>query len=149
DGVTSAPAPLMPSAAAAGPRRHVLYIEDEPLNVVLMRELFESRPDWSLHIAVNGEQGLQMAHSLRPDMLLIDMNRRDMSGLQVLPRRRADPATAGLPCVALSADAMQEQIDAARTAGFDDYWTKPIDVARLVDMLGDVLEAHRAMRPMP
>ncbi|WP_341887777.1 PAS domain-containing protein [Variovorax sp. YR752] len=117
-------------AASATPRT-VLYIEDEPLNALLMREVFRLRPSWSLHVAGTGHEGLTRAVELRPDAVLIDMNLPDMNGAEVVRRLRADAATRPLRCIALSADVMAEQIEAALAAGFDDYWTKPIDV-RLV-----------------
>lgn len=116
--------------------RNVLYIEDEPLNVVLMQEIFKAQPAWTLHVARDGSEGVEMALRLRPDLALIDMNLPDFNGLEVLRRLRARPETRELRCVALSADAMAEQIAVARAAGFDDYWTKPIDLAHLLDAVG-------------
>ena len=110
----------------------MLYIEDERLNVVLMEEVFRTRPQWVLHIAEDGAEGLQLARQLRPDLLLIDMNLPDMNGLALIRALRSDPATLPLRCIALSADAMSEQIDAALAAGFDEYWTKPIDVPKML-----------------
>jgi PAS domain S-box-containing protein len=133
----TAPMPLHPGLPQA--QRTVLYIEDEPLNVLLMEEVFRLRPAWRLEVATDGTQGLQRARPLQPDLLLIDMNLPDMGGLQVIQRLRGDAATAGLRCIAFSADAMREQIDAAMAAGFDDYWTKPIDVARVLELLGQTL----------
>ncbi|CAN5921120.1 hypothetical protein BH11PSE8_BH11PSE8_35420 [soil metagenome] len=128
----TAPTSLDDAAPTDSPRRAVLYIEDEPLNVLLMQEVFRNSDAWTLHIARNGTQGLKAARSLLPDLLLIDINLPDMSGIHIVQALRANPATAALHCIALSADAMQEQIAAARQAGFDDYWTKPIDVARVM-----------------
>ncbi len=123
---------LAPVAPAA---RNVLYIEDEPLNVILMQEVFRTREGWTLHVAEDGARGLQMAHAMKPDLLLIDMNLPDTNGLAIIGKLRSDPATAGLRCVAFSADAMREQIEAARAAGFDDYWTKPIDLKKVLGLL--------------
>jgi CheY-like chemotaxis protein/anti-sigma regulatory factor (Ser/Thr protein kinase) len=141
-----------PAAASAGPldeappqgrreaaARQLIYIEDEPLNVVLMQELFRARPHWQLRVACDGRQGLAMARQHAVDLVLVDMNLPDMNGLQVLQRLRADPATAGLRCIALSADAMPEQVSRALAAGFDGYWTKPIDVQRLLQELDQLL----------
>jgi len=125
------PAAGTPPEAATVPRC-VLYIEDEPLNALLMQEVFRLRPAWTLHIAGTGCEGLERAAALRPDLLLIDMNLPDMNGAEVVQRLRAAPATAGLRCIALSADVMAAQITAARAAGFDDYWTKPIDVREVL-----------------
>jgi CheY-like chemotaxis protein len=110
----------------------VLYIEDEALNVLLMQEVFRAQSAWTLHVAEDGEAGVQAALRLRPDLILIDMNLPDINGLEVLRRLRAHPDTRALRCIAVSADAMQEQIRAARAAGFDDYLTKPIDLTRLL-----------------
>jgi PAS domain S-box-containing protein len=124
-----------PSAGGRAGVRRVLYIEDEPLNVVLMEEVFRTRPGWQLQVAVDGAQGLAMAQATRPHLLLIDMNLPDMSGREVIERLRADRRTRRLRCIAFSADAMREQIDAALAAGFDGYWTKPIDLRRIVELL--------------
>jgi CheY-like chemotaxis protein/anti-sigma regulatory factor (Ser/Thr protein kinase) len=120
------------AATANGPRRSVLYIEDERLNVVLMEEVFRTRPEWALSIAEDGAEGLQMARELRPHLVLIDMNLPDTTGLALIRTLRSDPATLPLRCIAVSADAMREQIDAALAAGFDEYWTKPIDLPRML-----------------
>lgn len=125
-----AAAPAAPQAeAAAGasskPKR-ILYVEDESLNQLLFKEVVRSRPHWQLHLADDGASGLALASELQPDLMLIDINLPDTSGLALLARLRADERTRALHCVALSADAMAEQIDAALRAGFEDYWTKPI-----------------------
>jgi PAS domain S-box-containing protein len=120
--------------------RSVLYIEDEPLNVLLMEEVFRGQPQWRLEVARDGRRGVERALQVLPDLLLVDMNLPDMNGLQVVAALRSEPATANLLCIALSADALPEQIAAARAGGFDDYWTKPIDVARLLAALGRAIE---------
>jgi signal transduction histidine kinase/ActR/RegA family two-component response regulator len=127
--------PQSAQTAPPGPQRQVLYIEDERLNVVLMEELFRTRPEWALSIAEDGAEGLQMARALRPHLVLIDMNLPDTTGLALIRSLRSDPATLPLTCIALSADAMSEQIEAALAAGFDEYWTKPIDVSRMLQDL--------------
>jgi PAS domain S-box-containing protein len=128
--------PVAPAAA----QKHVLYIEDEPLNVMLMQEVFKGRPQWRLSVASDGAGGLAAAREQAPDLLLIDMNLPDTGGLALIRRLRDDARTAGLRCIALSADAMQPQIDAALAAGFDDYWTKPINVARVLDAVAKAME---------
>ena len=132
---TAAATPQDAQAAAPGPQRSVLYIEDERLNVVLMEEVFRTRPEWALSIAEDGAEGLQMARMLRPHLVMIDMNLPDTTGLALIRTLRSDPVTLPLRCIALSADAMSEQIEAALAAGFDEYWTKPIDVSRMLQDL--------------
>ena len=75
----------------------------------------------------------------QPALMLLDMQLPDIDGLEVLRRLRADPATAAIRCVALSANAMHEDVQRARAAGFDDYWTKPIDLPRFLDALDRLL----------
>lgn len=135
------PAPVKAPAPPATPRQ-VLYVEDEPLNVLLMQEIFKARPAWTLHVACTGAEGLAAAQQWQPDLALIDMNLPDINGLELLRRLRALPQTRALRCIALSADAMTDQIAAARAAGFEDYWTKPIDLTHLLDALGQALEAR-------
>jgi len=135
----TAPDEPAPAAAAPAPARRVIYVEDEPLNQVLVEEMFRARPQWQLEIAPDGRSGLAKATGAPPDLMLIDMNLPDTNGLALLKCLRAEPALRGLRCVALSADAMSEQIDAARAAGFDDYWTKPIDVPRMLRALDALL----------
>jgi PAS domain S-box-containing protein len=142
-GPVSLLSPLSTPAALEGAGiepRSVLYIEDEPLNVLLMEEVFRGQPQWRLEVARDGRRGVERALQALPDLLLVDMNLPDMNGLQVVAALRAEPATANLLCIALSADALPEQIAAARAGGFDDYWTKPIDVARLLAALGRAIE---------
>ena len=122
--------------------REVLYIEDEPLNAVLMEEVFRTQPQWHLRLAEDGAAGLRVARETLPDLVLIDMNLPDMNGLTLIRRLRADPLTRRLCCIALSADAMRDQIEAAMAAGFDDYWTKPIDVHRVLADLLRLLAQH-------
>jgi signal transduction histidine kinase/ActR/RegA family two-component response regulator len=132
--VAGTPAERAPVPSSA--RVHqVLYIEDEPLNVVLMQEIFRGHAQWQLHVARDGGEGVEMARTLRPDLALVDMNLPDFNGLEVLRQLRADELTRAMPCIALSADAMVEQIETALAAGFDDYWTKPIDLAGLMPAL--------------
>lgn len=130
-----------PSPAAQ--ERHVLYIEDQPLNVMLMEELFRSEPQWRLHIATDGASALEALQTLRPDLMLIDMHLPDTDGHQLLQaiKARSEGGKPVAPCIALSADAMPEQIEQARQSGFDDYWTKPIDVAVVLTQLHRWLKA--------
>jgi CheY-like chemotaxis protein len=86
------------------------------------------RPGCELRVAQDGTSGLAAARSERPALVLIDLNLPDISGHEVLAQLRADPATRALRCVALTADAMPANVERARAAGFDDFWSKPIEV---------------------
>ena len=131
-----APAPAAPAPAPAPsqvppPREGrplVLYIEDEPVNALLVQHIMGLRPDCALLLAQDGAAGLAAARAQRPALVLIDLNLPDMSGHEVLAQLRADPATRALRCVALTADAMPANVERARAGGFDDFWSKPIEV---------------------
>ncbi len=128
----TAPAPLAP--ADDRPRR-VLYIEDNPVNQVLMEGMLAHRPGIALLQAERPEDGLALALDARPDLVLLDIQLPGMDGFEVLRRLRAHPATREIPVVAVSANAMPADIDAARRAGFDDYLTKPLELPRLLEQV--------------
>ena len=123
------------SAGAATPAGVVLYIEDNPVNQMLVEQLLAR---WSAVLLVQAEEGangIELARLLRPDLVLLDMQLPDMDGLAVLDSLSADPATRDLTVVALSASAMPESVTQARAHGASDYWTKPLDFDRfLADM---------------
>ncbi|MET0520144.1 MAG: response regulator [Burkholderiaceae bacterium] len=119
----------------------VLYIEDDRLNIVLMEEVFRTLPGWQLRCAEDGAQALEMlGKGPRPDLVLVDMNLPDMNGLTLLRRLGDDASMGPLRCVALSADDQADQVQAAREAGFCDYWVKPIDVRRIAQALRNALQ---------
>lgn len=105
----------------------LLYIEDNPVNVMIVQELAERRPGLRFHSAPDGETGLRLAAELAPALILLDMQLPDLHGLDVMERLRHDSRTRRIPCIALSANAMPEDIRQALVSGFADYWTKPLD----------------------
>jgi hypothetical protein len=150
-----APAPAERQPTAATPdrpplpdglppaRARLLYIEDNPVNALLVRELLAAQEGIDLEIAVDGRSGLERARAWQPDLILLDMQLPDLHGLAVLRLLLEDPATASMRCVALSANAMPADIAAARAAGAVDYWTKPIQFAPFLDALARLLAAPR------
>jgi len=148
--VADAPAMTTPEAmppvdAAPAPTR-VLYVEDNPVNALLVREVLRAHPDLQLQVAETGEAGIASARAWQPDVALIDMQLPDMHGLQVMRALRALPGLASLPCVVLSAAALDSEVAEARAAGFDDYWTKPIRIDSFVRDLR-ALVARSAQAP--
>ncbi|MDQ2779520.1 MAG: ATP-binding protein [Pseudomonadota bacterium] len=116
-------------------QRRVLYIEDNPVNALIITELLARRRDLKLIVAVDGQSGVTEARRLQPDLILLDMQLPDFDGFEVLRRLQADPLTAAIPCVALSANAMPEDIQRALAAGLAGYWTKPLDFKRFMAAL--------------
>ena len=113
-------------------RANVLYIEDEPVNALLMEAIFGTLPENgpTLTVKSTGSDGLREAARLIPDLILLDMNLSDLDGLTILRKLRDDARTASIPVIAVSADALPEQIRKARDAACQDYWTKPLDPER-------------------
>ncbi len=133
-----APVPALssrPAAAAAWPRGRLLYVEDNPVNALIVSELIARRADLHLDIAVDGLSGVRMAGELRPDLVLLDMQLPDIDGHEVLRRLRAEPGTSAIPVIALSANAMPDDIARALRAGMSGYWTKPLDLRTFMDAM--------------
>ncbi len=119
----------------------LLYVEDNPANLLLVEKLLERRPDISMLSAINGTQGIEMARILLPDVILMDINLPGISGIEAMQILSADPKTAHIPVIALSANAMPRDIEKGIEAGFYRYLTKPIRVNELIDTL-DIVLAH-------
>jgi hypothetical protein len=137
---------LPPDAAApAGPApRRVLYIEDNEVNALIVREVMSGAPGYRLTIAPDGTSGLAAALRDAPELILLDMQLPDMDGFAVLRRLREMPQTAALPVVALSANVMPEQVSRGLAAGLTAYWTKPLDLALFLRNLARLLPPHSA-----
>ena len=134
---------LPADAAEATPAtRRVLYIEDNPVNQVLMQGMLAFRPEIDLQLADRPETGLHMAEQTPPDLILLDIQLPGMSGFEVLQALRRMPGTSAVPVIAVSANAMPEDLDQARRAGFDDYITKPLDLPRLLEAVGRALNSR-------
>ncbi len=137
-------APPQPAHAPSTPPKTVpprqrqgrlLYIEDNPVNALLVEEMVRHHAGLQIESVATGLGGVARAHELQPDLILIDMQLPDVNGFEVLSRLRAQPSTAGIRCIALSANAMPEDIDRATAAGFCDYWTKPINLSTFLAAL--------------
>ena len=129
--------------APAGAGTSVLYIEDNPANVEVVRRFLKGRPDTRLRSEVSGRAGIEHAARDMPDIILLDLHLPDLHGDQVLSELKAEPATAAIPVVVLSADASRGVIHRLLAGGALAYLTKPIELAELGTLL-DTLEAARA-----
>lgn len=147
--------PSMPVQAAAQPaaemlerrsmtRSTVLYVEDSPTNILLVEQFLDRRIDLQLLKAENGADGLAMAIIHLPRVILLDINLPGISGIQLLKYLQLDEATAHIPVIAISANAMVGDIENGLAAGFFRYITKPIQLNVLTNVLDDALKATQA-----
>jgi signal transduction histidine kinase/CheY-like chemotaxis protein len=120
--------------------RTLLYVEDNPANLMLVEGLIARRPDIRLLSARDGNRGVEIARASRPDVILMDINLPGISGFRALRMLAEDPATARIPVIALSANAMPRDIEKGLEAGFFRYLTKPIKVNEFMDTLDVALK---------
>jgi len=118
----------------------ILYVEDNDDNVYMLKNRL-ARAGFTVIIATDGMQGIAMATSEQPDLILMDLTLPDIRGEEVTQRIKADPATKRIPVIALTANAMTSDREKAIAAGCDDFDTKPVDMPRLLEKI-DALKAH-------
>jgi len=137
------PDPPEEPAEATSPRPlTLLYIEDNAVNVLLVQELVALRPGIRFGSAPDGLTGVALALAEQPDVVLIDMQLPDIDGYEVLRRLAESPTMAGAALIALSANAMSDDVRQAMQAGFHDYWTKPIDMKLFLARLDALVVAR-------
>jgi CheY-like chemotaxis protein len=124
----------------------VLYVEDEPVNVMLMRVLFERRPHLRLEVAMSFQEAERLALLLQPVLLLLDLRLPDGHGAALLMRLRERPGWEALPAVAVTAETDFDP----RGTGFLEVWRKPLNTSRLLDRLDELLAAglHGSAQPL-
>jgi CheY-like chemotaxis protein len=142
----AAVAPVQASAIPMGslPAATVLYVEDHPSNIALMRHVMAALGPVQLHVAETGPDGLALARDLKPDVILTDINLPGLCGFELKGRLDADPLTRGIPVLALTASALPGDVRRGKAAGFRDYLTKPLDIAALAAALNRALGATAA-----
>ncbi len=117
----------------------ILLVEDNEMNRdMLSRRL--TRQGHEVLIAVDGAQGVAMAMREKPEIVLMDMSLPVLDGWEATRRLKADAATAGIPIIALTAHALASDREQALAAGCDDYDTKPIELPRLLEKIGRLIE---------
>jgi PAS domain S-box-containing protein len=131
---------MRPQAAEGTPLRTVLYVEDNPANLELVEQLIARRPDLRLLSASDGNLGIEFARVYQPEVILMDINLPGISGIEAMKILHADPLTAHIPIIALSANAVPHDIEKALQAGFFNYLTKPIKVNQFMDALDVALK---------
>jgi signal transduction histidine kinase/ActR/RegA family two-component response regulator len=129
-----------PQLAGDTPLRTLLYVEDNPANLELVEQLVARRPDLRLLGAADGNLGIEYARAYQPEVILMDINLPGINGLEAMTTLRADPTTAHIPIIAISANAVPRDIAKALDAGFFNYLTKPIKVNEFMDALDAALK---------
>jgi len=125
----------------------VLAIEDNASNLRLIEAILDRRPEISLMSAVHGSIGLDLARQFPPDLILLDLNLPDMTGMEVLTRLRNSDITRRTPIVIVSADATNSQIERLLHAGATDYLTKPFEIQQFLKLLNDQMSKSVANVP--
>ena len=116
----------------------ILLVEDNEMNRDMLSRRLQ-RKGMDVVIAVDGQQGVNLARSEAPDLILMDMSLPIMDGYEATRRIKADPGTQGIPIIALTAHAMSGDREKSLAAGCDDYDTKPVELPRLVSKIQALL----------
>jgi two-component system cell cycle response regulator DivK len=122
--------------------KQILIVEDNEKNMKLVRDVLQVKGYATLE-AVNAEDGLRLAAEHRPDLILMDIQLPGMNGIEALKVLRADPATAAIPAIAVTASVMQQDRNQITEAGFDGYIGKPLNLKEFLDAVKTVLERGR------
>jgi CheY-like chemotaxis protein len=117
----------------------LLLVEDNEMNRDMLSRRLEKR-GYAVTIAVDGGEGVALARSSGPDLILMDMSLPVLDGWEATKQLKADPATAGIPVIALTAHAMDSDRQKAIGAGCDDFDTKPVELARLLGKIEELLK---------
>jgi CheY-like chemotaxis protein len=118
----------------------ILLIEDNEMNRDMLSRRLERR-SFSVIIAVDGQQGVELAQAEIPDLILMDMSLPVLDGWAATRTIKDNPATANIPVIALTAHAMSGDRQKALAAGCDDYDTKPVELTRLLEKMNALLDA--------
>jgi len=121
------------------PMTHILLVEDNEMNRDMLSRRLE-RKGFEITIAVDGEEGVAKAFSVKPDLILMDMSLPKIDGWEATRQVKANPETASIPVIALTAHAMAEDREKALAAGCDEYDTKPVELPRLLEKIQGMLD---------
>jgi CheY-like chemotaxis protein len=120
----------------------ILYVEDNDDNIYMLKNRL-TRAGFAVIVATDGEQGVAMAASEQPDLILMDLTLPNMDGGEATRRIKADPVTKRIPVIALTANAMAGDREKALAAGCDDFDTKPVELERLLGKIRALAPARR------
>ena len=117
----------------------ILIVEDNEKNLKLVRDVLQVKGYTTLE-AVTAEDGIRLAQEHNPGLILMDIHLPGMNGIEALGVLRADPATASIPVIAVTASVMQQDRNLITEAGFDGYIGKPINLKEFIDTVRTMLE---------
>jgi two-component system, cell cycle response regulator DivK len=120
----------------------ILIVEDNEKNLKLVRDVLRVKGYATIE-ATNAEDGIALANEHKPDLILMDIQLPGMNGIDALRVLRADPATAGIPAIAVTASVMQQDRNLITDAGFDGYVGKPINLKEFLDAVRTTLEQRK------
>jgi len=118
----------------------ILIVEDNEKNRILARDMLESRGYETLE-TTTGEEGIRLAREHQPALVLLDIHLPGIDGIETFRRLRADPATAAIPVIAVTASAMPDDQAHLKEVGFDRYLSKPINIKLFLEAVKDVIDA--------
>jgi len=121
----------------------ILYVEDNEDNIYVVKNRF-TRAGFTILVATDGEQGVAMAATERPDLILMDLRLPVLDGWEATRRIKAQPETQHIPIIALTAHAMSGDREKALAAGCDDFDTKPVEMPRLLEKVRALLPKREA-----
>lgn len=140
--ITSDPAPENTAVPSAGNDKDckMLYIEDNVPSIRLVERIVSKRQNLELMTATNGSDGLTLATTNLPDLIILDINLPEMDGYSILEQLRENENTADIPVIALSGNALAEDIERGRNAGFADYLTKPFNINYFLEVIDNFMD---------
>ena len=141
--VAAEPDVAVPDTPVAARPTTILYIEDNPASLQLVEQIVGFHPELELLAASNATEGIALAQTRQPDVILMDINLPGISGIEAKRILRADARTAHIPVIALTANAMQRDVKQGMATGFFQYLTKPIDLNVLLETINDALAASK------
>jgi CheY-like chemotaxis protein len=119
----------------------ILYVEDNPANMELMKLIVERTPGLKMETAHTAELGIELARTYLPEVILLDINLPGMNGYQALEKLKADKRTAGIPVIAVTANATRRDMEKGSEAGFFAYLTKPVQVGKVTETIARAMQA--------
>ncbi|MDP6788173.1 MAG: ATP-binding protein, partial [Rhodospirillales bacterium] len=139
------PAGKVAASSDEGAAHTVLYIEDNPDNVLLMESIIERVGDAVLLSAPDAEMGIEIARIEKPDLILMDIDLPGMNGIEALKHLRNMAETKDIPVIAVTAAAMPKDVEEGKKAGFREYFIKPFDISKFNKTIGKILAGHKSL----